>query len=380
MPRGIFYLFILLFFKFNVSAQIVSSSTFNLIGKINIDSAKILLVPLGDSLYYPEKKVVTKGSIDHGRFNFKGTISYPYAFLLQVINDSNKLLYVSSIFFIDTGTQRINCNVNIVREKPEILNVTTEEKREIYDKAYIQINKEFSDFYRKEDSLYNKYNNKVPSELLANYSKKYASLEDTRDVVLFQYTKKHPHSFVALWELVGRLSSGYRPIYDSIYSQLAADLRRTVTGKRLYDQLRSSSIVNIGNEFPRLLLKNIKNEKCTISINKNKTYTLIDFWFSHCFPCISQFDKLKNLFEKYSKKDLDILSISVDDSAHINDWKNVIAKYSLPWKEYLDLNGKEANYLSINEFPTNFLLDKTGKIIATNIEPSELELLLKKLN
>lgn len=377
MSRCIFCLFSLLFLKFNVSAQKSGSSTFNLLGKINIESARILLIPLGDSLYYPEKTKVIKGTIDHGRFNFKGAISYPYAFILQVINDSNKLLYVSSVFFIDSGTQRINCNVNIVREKPEILNVTSEEKREIYDKAYIPINKEFSDFYRKKDSLYNEYNNNVPPALLANYSKKYKSLEYKRDVVLFQYTKEHPHSFVALWELVGRSNSGYRPIYDSIYFQLTADLRRTVTGMRLGDQLRSAAIVNVGNKFPRLLLRNIKNEKTAISINDKKKYTLVDFWFSHCFPCISQFDELKSLFEKYNKK-FDILSISVDDSSHVNDWKSVIAKYNLPWKQYLDLNGKEATRLSINEFPTNFLLDKSGKIIATNIEPSELALTLQK--
>jgi peroxiredoxin len=379
MTRPIFCLLAILILEFKCHAQIAPS--FNLLGKINIESAKILLMPVGDSSYYPERKGVRKGSINHGKFNFNGGISYPYAFLLQVINDSNKLLYVSSIFFIDSGTQRINCNINSVRENPQILNLTTEEKRGIYDKAYIQVNKEFSDFYRKKDSLNDKYtNNNVPSEISANYSKEYQSLEHKRDLVLLKYTKKHPDSFVALWELISRLSSGYRSIYDSIYSQFSVSIKQTVTGKRLYDQLRSSEIVNLGNKFPPLLLYNIKNEKSGISINKNKKYTLIDFWFSHCFPCISQFGELKNLFSEYSKKGFDIISISVDDSTHVEDWKHVIDKFSLPWKQYLDLNGKQANYLSIREFPTNFLLDKSRKIIATNIEPGELEALLKKLN
>lgn len=90
------------------------------------------------------------------------------------------------------------------------------------------------------------------------------------------------------------------------------------------------------------------------------------------------FDEFKFFFEKYHKNKLDIISISVDDNADINDWKNVIAKFSLPWKQYVDLNRKEIHRLSIQEFPTNFLLDDTGKIIATNIEPKGLELLLEK--
>lgn len=379
MSRILFGLFIIFFLKPDVKAQLVNSSTFNLIGKINVESAKILLIPVGDSSYFPEKRGVVERPINHGQFNFKGVISYPYAFILQVINDSNKMLYVSSVFFIDSGTQRINCNINSIREKLKLENKTAEDEKS-YDKANTTINKEFSDLYERNDSLYNKFNHKVPPEILSTYTKEYRILEHKKDLILWRYTKEHPNSFVALWELVGRSNSGYRPIYDSIYDQFSINIKQTVTGKRLYDQLRSAAILNIGNKFPRLLLRNIKNEKSAISINGKKNYTLVDFWFSHCSPCISQFDELKNLYQKYnSNNKLDILSISVDDSAHVNDWKSVIAKYNLPWKQYLDLNGKEATRLSVHQFPTNFLLDKSGKIVATNIEPNELRLLLEKM-
>lgn len=378
MLRRIIFSLSFFLLNFFADAQKSNLSSFNLAGKINVESGKTLLIPIGDSSYYPEKRGVIETPVSGGEFSFKGTISYPYAFMMQAINDSGKLLYVSSIFFIDSGTQKINCNVNSVREKLNISNTTTEEENGVYNNVYIPIKKEFSNYYRKTDSLYKKYDNNVPPGILSIYSKEYRILEHKRDLILLQYTKKHPDSFVALWELIYKLVSGYQPIYDSIYSQFSTSLKQTVTGKRLYDQLRSSSVVNIGNKFPRLLLRNMEIKQSTLSINQNKKYTLIDFWFSHCFPCISQFDELKKLFEKYHKNKFDIISISVDDNAHINDWKNAIAKFSLPWKQYLDLNGKEAHRLSIQEFPTNFLLDETGKIIATNIEPKGLELLLEK--
>lgn len=336
------------------------------------------MVQIGDSSYYPENKVTTKSLIEHGKFNFSDRIYYPYAFRLQAFNDSGKLMYSSNMFYIDSGCQKIICNVNSVREDPAILNNSTEEDKNVYKKAYTSLNVEFSDFYRRKDSISNKYNNNVPSEILSMYSKEYKILRTKRDSILLQYTKKYPQSFVALWALIYKLVAGYRPIYNSIYSKFSMRLKQTVTGKRLYDQLRSSSIVNIGNKFPQLLLLDVKIKSSKILINHNKKYTLIDFWFSHCSPCIAQFDALKNIYRKYYKNKLDILSISVDDNAHINDWKNVIAKFSLPWRQYLDLNGKEANRLSIQEFPTNFLLDESGKIIATDIEPKGLELLLEK--
>lgn len=82
--------------------------------------------------------------------------------------------------------------------------------------------------------------------------------------------------------------------------------------------------------------------------------------------------------ERDTAWDENIISISVDDSANIANWKKVINQYQLSWEQYLDLNGKEAKRLSIFEFPTNFLIDKSGKIIATDIEPAELKQLLKE--
>ncbi len=45
--------------------------------------------------------------------------------------------------------------------------------------------------------------------------------------------------------------------------------------------------------------------------------------------------------------------------------------------QFRDADGIIANKLSIISFPINFLVDKTGKIIARNIEPMELEKFLQ---
>ena len=378
MLRIIFILISSFSLKINVCAQDFHSE-YELIGRVNIKSGEVLLIPLGDSSYYPEKVKIKKSLINNGKFIFTGKISYPYAFILQVINDSDKLVYVSNLFFLDSGTQKVNCNIKSDNRELNIINRTNKEKNGIYYNVNIPMDSEYNVFYKKKESAFHKFNGKLPVEVSASFSKKFRLLEHRRDLILWQYTKKHPGSFVALWELIGRLNSGYEPIYDSIYFQLSNKLKKTTTGKRLYNLLRSSSIVNTGKPFPHLLLLDLNNRKKEISINQNKKFTLIDFWFSHCYPCISQFAEFKSLFEKYNNKnDLDIISISVDDKGHISDWKKIINQYRLPWKQYLDLNGQDARRLSIFSFPTNFLLDKNGKIIATNIEPDELELLLEK--
>lgn len=104
---------------------------------------------------------------------------------------------------------------------------------------------------------------------------------------------------------------------------------------------------------------------------------MIDFWFNHCGACIGQFDDLKNIYALYKDKGFTIVGISIDGKDKIEDWKNVIDQYHLPWKQYLDFNGKECNKLSIEAFPSNFLINEQGNIIAKRISPNKLSKFLE---
>lgn len=53
-------------------------------------------------------------------------------------------------------------------------------------------------------------------------------------------------------------------------------------------------------------------------------------------------------------------------------------KYKLSWPQYWDKGGVESSRLSINKFPTNFLLDRQGNIIQKDLKPAELAHFLEK--
>jgi len=55
----------------------------------------------------------------------------------------------------------------------------------------------------------------------------------------------------------------------------------------------------------------------------------------------------------------------------------VIKNHALPWTQFLDLNGIEAEKLAILAFPTNFLCDSDGTIIETDVQPGQLNTFLK---
>ena len=318
-----------------------SNLPFRLEGEIKVDSGLIILVPLGseDSHYYP-KNSNFEAKINRGKFIFTGEIPYPLAYNLFVKVNS-KLIDISDVIYLDSGVQFINYDIDKFRSLQLISNRTM---------------KEFTDYY-------------LPTK------------GENNDSTLLSYSKSYPDSYISLWELVYSLETdGYKLIKEDIYNNLSKQLKETITGRMIKEKLTSARVVAIGNRFPILPLFNSTLKEAPLNIDKNYQgkIVLIDFWFSHCTPCISQFPELIRLYNIYHEKGFEIIGISVDDKPLVNDWKNVIENYKLPWKQYLDLKASEAHKLSIASYPNNFLLDQQGKIIYKKIGVKELEIYLKE--
>jgi peroxiredoxin len=171
---------------------------------------------------------------------------------------------------------------------------------------------------------------------------------------------------------------GYEPIFDSIYNSFSSELKNGYAGRVLKIKLDNGRLLSVGKQYPLLQCVNRNNEKFSPTIFLKNKLTLLDFWYSGCGPCRAQFNSLKNLYTQFGNKGFEIVGISVDRETDKKKWEDIIINEKLSWQHYWDMNGKEANRLSIRAFPTNFLIDNTGKIIAKNISVEELEVLLSK--
>ncbi|MDF9796090.1 peroxiredoxin [Catalinimonas alkaloidigena] len=110
----------------------------------------------------------------------------------------------------------------------------------------------------------------------------------------------------------------------------------------------------------------------------NNQYTFVDFWYSNCSPCIAQFPHLRETHDKYREQGFEIVGISTDRIKYQEMWMKAIDRFQLSWPQYWDKDGKESAELAINRFPTNYLLESEGKIIAKDLQPVELEDFLAK--
>jgi thiol-disulfide isomerase/thioredoxin len=106
----------------------------------------------------------------------------------------------------------------------------------------------------------------------------------------------------------------------------------------------------------------------------------IDFWASWCVPCRASNKRLTKLYPKYKDQGFEIFSVSLDDN--LEDWKKAIRKDKVSWLQVIDPRGWEAQTArdwNIYALPTSFLIDKSGKLIAMDLEGRELESAVKEL-
>lgn len=310
-----------------------------------------------DSKYYQTDKL--SATIKNGEFRLKADLDYPHMYSILFQSREGRVPSQGE-FFIDRTTNLIKIDT--------LLGVG--ECNKITGKTHQEFKNKFAPFlYGPEDDYDCRYN----STQLYRFKE-----ADEFDVQLAEYIKENPDSFVGLWMLIERFSSaGYSPTYKKMATSFSDKMKQEELWKILYEDMTSIRILK-NKKFPDLVLQTVELKKRKLALPKAK-FTLIDFWFSHCQPCLKTFPKLKELYKQYHNAGFEIIGISVDRTKYIKDWQEVIKEKELDWPQYLDENGVLAKEEKIISFPTNFLLNEKGEVIRKNISLEELEKLLKQL-
>ena len=331
--------------------QMVDS--FTLSGNINRDSGLVRLTPGGFYQDYPELLNFKPVPVNHGKFIIRERLKYPIYAYLDFSSGTQR--YITDRFYLEPGTQQIKCNAD---SQGEIINIQNAAMAE-FNTAY------HSNEYHLIDTV-------------SDYYKRWA----LKKMYLYRYAQKHPDSYVALWQISQYLFEGYNRWLDSAYTVLSAKIKNTETGNLIGAGLKKMALIDTGRVFPEMTLIDLQGNPKKISFGKPLSkYTLIDFWFAHCSACNEEFPTYIELYSKYHDKGFSIVGISIDSSrSNIEAWKEIIKTRPLRWDQYRT-NKKTVDDFRIFGYPSNFLLDSSGKIIAVNILSSEIaDLIRAKLN
>lgn len=95
---------------------------------------------------------------------------------------------------------------------------------------------------------------------------------------------------------------------------------------------------------------------------------LVDFWANWCETCKNQPSNFKSINNEFAKKGLQIIQVAADfnpDSLHA-----ITVRDSLGWMHVAEENPYHSQLfksLGVIKLPANFLIDRWGRVIATNI-------------
>jgi hypothetical protein len=126
-------------------------------------------------------------------------------------------------------------------------------------------------------------------------------------------------------------------------------------------------------------LMSIDGRRIKLSSLKGK-YVLLTFWSVNSKDCIEENMQLKEYYKLYSRKGFEIYQINLD--ANEEDWRSAVKFDELPWistREDDPLKPKNAVIYNVRTLPTNFLYDRNGQIIASNLHGQYLKLKLEQL-
>lgn len=152
------------------------------------------------------------------------------------------------------------------------------------------------------------------------------------------------------------------------------DYMKMVTDqKNQLKQQSSGPVFQPGSEVPDIALQDFNGKVIKLSSLRGQV-VLLDFWASWCGPCRKENPNVVKAYETYKNKGFTIYSVSLDTDK--DKWVAGIKKDQLMWPYHVsDLKGWQSavcESYGVRSIPQSFLLDKDGKIIATNLRGDAL--------
>jgi thiol-disulfide isomerase/thioredoxin len=110
-------------------------------------------------------------------------------------------------------------------------------------------------------------------------------------------------------------------------------------------------------------------EMLSLSQLKGK-YVFVDFWSTTCIPCIAEFPNIKKAYGMFGRDKFEI--IGVVDERQTGKTVALISKHNANWPTMLVGAGTVTTGYNIYSYPTSFLIDPDGYIVAQDLRGEEL--------
>lgn len=260
-------------------------------------------------------------------------------------------------------------------ELSERSRVTGTRLNDVYD-SFDNAGWEYSEVSRKLSSLPDYPNDSIDKLLEENFSQYKQSIaklakENISNIVgkrifIMNNTLFYKEDFQELCDMLDEEAKQDYDIIDAIADRKKDEEKNSYKEKLLKTTIGDFELVDADGNTRHL----------SEMIGKSR-FLFIDCWASWCSPCIADIPHLKEIYEKYKDKGLEILGISFDRNK--SAWKNAMKKHDMPWTNWCttDQGDEMRKSLQMQGIPFGILIDSKGKILELGIMSMELEVIMK---
>jgi peroxiredoxin len=207
----------------------------------------------------------------------------------------------------------------------------------------------------------------------------YDSVQKAQSGFMKNYILKNGKSVVSAYLAISNAYAFSLEELKEINKAMDTCIARSPYVKTLAERETILDKVQPGQPAPDFTLNDTLGKPVSLSSFKGNV-VLVDFWASWCGPCRAENPNVVAAYKKYNSKGFTVFGVSLDSDKE--KWMKAIVKDGLTWKHTSDLLGwknEAAKLYGVMSIPANFLLDKEGKIIASNLRGADLENKLAEL-
>ncbi|MBM3916286.1 MAG: AhpC/TSA family protein [Sphingomonadales bacterium] len=205
---------------------------------------------------------------------------------------------------------------------------------------------------------------------------------------LQSFVGMYPHSAALILPLSGIQIDQDFASYEKLIIPLYQSFPQSAIVQNLYgnynnkkQQIEAANPFARGKQVPDFTELRTDGKKSMKLSDLRGQVVLLDFWASWCGPCRAENPNVVKNYQKYKDAGFTVMSVSLDSNK--DKWLAAIQADQLIWPNHVsDLGGwnsKVAKLYGVQSIPFTVLIDKDGKVIATNLRGAALEQTLQQI-